>query len=165
MFQPEPGLIIWTIISFIVLLFLLKKFAYKPLLGFMEQRERSIREAIEESQQTRKAAEDLLSQYKRQLEESRGEARKIIEEGGALGEKLKKDILAKASEESKVLIEKAQEEIGREQQKALMDLEAHVADLSLAIASKIIQNSLKPDDHMKLIEESLIKVKEMYGKD
>lgn len=164
MFEPEPGLMIWTLISFILLLFLLKRFAYKPLLDFMEQRERRIREAIEESQRVRTAAEELLSQYKRQLKESRAEAQKNIEEGRIVGENLKRDILAKASEETKTLVKKAQEEIEREKRKALIELQEYVADLSLQIASKIIHDSLKPQDHMKLIEESLAKIKEEYGK-
>lgn len=164
MFEPEPGLIIWTAISFLVLLFLLKRFAYKPLLGFMEERERAIREAIEGSQRTRASAEELLSQYTRQLEESRGEAHKMIEEGRIVGENLKKDILAKASEESKTLLKKVQEEIEKEKKKALVDIQGRVADLSLQIASKVIQKSLKADDHVKLIEDSLAKVREEYGK-
>lgn len=162
MFEPELGLMVWTLISFFVLLFLLKKFAYKPILAFMEQREQSIKEAIEEAQSTHKAAKELLSQHKSQLEEGRREARKIIEEGRAIGENLKKDILTQASQESKDLVKKAQEEIEREKMKALIELQDSIADLSVQIASKIIQGALKPDDHLKLIEGSLAKMMEDY---
>lgn len=164
MFELEPGLMIWTVITFLLLLALLSKFAYKPILGLMEQREQAIRQSIEDSQRARATAEELLSQYKKQLEEGRGEAHKIIEESRVIGENVKREILAKASDESKLLVKKAKEEIEREKRQALMELQERVADLSVEIASKVIQTSLKPNDHMKLIEASLAKVKEEYGK-
>lgn len=162
MFEPEPGLIIWTLISFFALLFLLKRFAYKPILAFMENRERSIRKAIEEAQSTNNAAKEMLSQCKGQLDEGRREAQKIIEEGRTIGENLKKDILLHASVESKGLIKKAKEEIERERMKALIELQDSIADLSVQVASKIIKSTLKPDDHLKLVDGFLAKMMEEY---
>ena len=164
MFELEPGLMIWTVITFLLLLVLLSKFAYKPILGLMEQRELGIRHSLEEAQRRREEAEALLADYRKQLEQGRSEAHKIIEESRVIGENVKREILTKASEESKLLVKKAQEEIEREKRQALMALQERVADLSLEIASKVIQSSLKPSDHMKLIEASLTKVKEEYGK-
>jgi len=165
MFEAEPGLIIWTWITFGVLVTLLAKFAYKPIVALLEGRERSIREELEASEKTRKDAEAVLVQYQSQLSEGRAEVQKMIEEGRRAGEKLRREIMEKASEESKVLVEKAQEEIQREKQKALMDLQGHVAELSASIAAKMIAVTLKPEDHGKLIERALVQVKEAYGKD
>lgn len=160
MFEPELGLMLWTLISFFLLLFLLKRFAYKPILAFMEDRERSIWEAIDGAQSTRTDAEKLLSQYKRQLEEGRMEAEKIIKEGKVISENLKKEILLEASQESKEMIKKAQEEIEREKMKTLTELQEAIAALSVQIASKIIKNSLNQDEHVKLIETSFAKIME-----
>ena len=162
MFEPEPGLMVWTLISFIALLFLLKRFAYKPILEFMESREKSIRKAIDEAQSTNTAAKEMLSQYKGQLDEGRREAQKIIEEGRTIGENLKKDILLHASEESKGFIKKAKEEIEREKMKALIQLQDSIADISMQIASKVIQSTLKPDDHLRLIDGFLAKMMDKY---
>lgn len=164
MFEAEPGLIIWTWLTFGVLVALLAKFAYKPIVALLESRETSIREELEASEKTRKEAEALLSQYQAKLSDGRGEVQKMIEEGRSVGEKLKREIMEKASEESKELVKKAQEEIEREKQKALMDLQEHVAKLSVSVATKMIATTLQPEDHGKLIEGALAQVKEAYVK-
>ena len=164
MFEAEPGLIIWTWLTFGVLVALLAKFAYKPIVGLLEGRETSIREEIEASEKKRQEAEEVLKKYQTQLAEGRVEVQKMIEEGRSSGEKLRREIMEKAAEESKALVKKAQEEINREKQKALMDLQEHVAKLSVSIAAKMIASTLKPEDHGRLIEGALTQVKEAYGK-
>ncbi len=164
MFEAEPGLMIWTWLCFGVLLALLSKFAYKPIVAFLDSRAASIREELEGSEAKRKEAEDLLAQYKAQLDEGRVEVQKMIEEGRAVGEKLKREIVDKAADESKGLVKKAQEEIDREKKKALMELQEQVAELSVQVASKMIQSTLQPKDHEKLIENALAQVKENYAK-
>ncbi len=164
MFEAEPGLIIWTWLTFGVLLALLAKFAYKPIVAMLAGRETLIREELEASEKNRKDAEDLLAQYKTQLAEGRGEVQKMIEEGRSVGEKLKRDIVEKAAEESRELVRKAQEEIDREKNKALMALQERVAVLSVEVASKVIEEALGPQDHEKLIVGALAQVKERYAK-
>ncbi|MFQ5543242.1 MAG: F0F1 ATP synthase subunit B [Nitrospiria bacterium] len=164
MFEAEPGLIIWTWITFGALVALLAKVAYKPIVALLESRETAIREEIEASEKKRKDAEEVLEKYQSQLSEGRVEVQKMIEEGRTAGEKLRREIMEKAAEESKALVSKAQEEISREKQKALMDLQEHVAKLSVSIAAKMIATTLKAEDHGKLIEGALSQVKEAYGK-
>ncbi len=164
MFEAEPGLIIWTWLCFGILLALLAKFAYKPIVALLESRAALIREELEASEKMRKDAEALVVQYRSQLDEGRAEAQKIIEEGRAVGEKLKREILEKASEESKALVKKAKEEIDREKNKALMELQEQVAELSVQVATKMIAQTLKSADHEKLIEDALAQVKENYAK-
>ncbi len=164
MFEADPGLIIWTWICFITLLALLAKFAYKPIVAMIESRATSIREDLDASEMKRKEAEEVLAQYKAQLDEGRSEVQKMIEEGRAVGEKLKREIMAKADEESKALVKKAQEEIEREKKKALMELQEQVAELSVQVATKMISQTLEPSDHEKLIEGALAQVKEEYAK-
>lgn len=164
MFEADPGLIIWTWICFIILLALLSKFVYKPIVAMIDSRSTSVREELDASERMRKEAEDLLAQYKVQLDEGRVEVQKMIEEGRFAGEKLKREIVDKAAEESKQLVKKAQEEIDREKKKALMELQEQVAELSVQVASKMIRETLETKDHEKLIEAALAQVKENYAK-
>jgi len=164
MFKAEPGLIIWTIISFILLVILLWKVAYPQILKGMKNREETIKQQLEEAQKTKKEAENLLEDYKRQLGEARSEAQKIINEGKSLGENMRKEIVQKAQEESNQIVKRAQEEIELQKQKAILELQEKIADLSIMAATKIINKSLNTEDNRRLVEEYVSKVGDLYGK-
>ena len=164
MFKAEPGLIIWTIISFILLVLLLWKGAYPQLLKGMKNREETIKQQLEEAQKTKKEAENLLGDYKSQLAEARSEAQKIINEGKSLGENIRKEIVQKAQEESNQIVKRAQEEIELQKQKAILELQEKIADLSIMAATKIINKSLNTEDNRRLVEEYVSKVGDLYGK-
>jgi F-type H+-transporting ATPase subunit b len=164
MFKPEPGLIIWTLISFFILLILLKKVAFPPILKGMKKREETIKQQLEEAQKTKKEAENLLEDYRRQLAEARSEAQKIINEGKSLGENMRKEIVQKAQSESNQIVKRAQEEIELQKQKAILELQEKIADLSIMAASKIINKSLNTEDNRRLVEEYVSKVGDLYGK-
>ena len=164
MFKAEPGLIIWTLISFFILLILLKKVAFPPILKGMKKREETIKQQLEEAQKTKKDAENLLEGYKRQLAEARSEAQKIINEGKSLGENMRKEIVQKAQEESNQIVKRAQEEIELQKQKAILELQEKIADLSIMAATKIINKSLNTQDNRRLVEEYVSKVGDLYGK-
>ena len=163
MFQPEPGLIIWTFISFIILLILLWKVAYKPITKALRNREDSIRDSLEEAKKTRESAEALLEDYKKQLAQAREEAQKILAEGKMMGENIKKEIIQKAHEESNQIVKRAQEEIEFQKEKALMELKEKIADLSIMAASKVIEKALDKKDHEQLLDEYISKVGEKYA--
>ena len=164
MFKAEPGLIIWTLISFFLLLILLRKVAYPHILKGMKKREETIKQQLEEAQKTKKESEALLEDYKRQLAEARSEAQKIINEGKSLGENMRKEIVQKAQTESNQIVKRAQEEIELQKQKAILELQEKIADLSIMAATKIINKSLNTDDNRRLVEEYVSKVGELYGK-
>jgi F-type H+-transporting ATPase subunit b len=164
MFKAEPGLIIWTLISFFILLILLRKVAYPQILKAMKNREETIKQQLEEAQKIKKEAEAFLEDYKRQLAEARSEAQKVINEGKELGENMRKEIIQKAQEESNHIVKRAQEEIELQKQKAILELQEKIADLSIMAASKVINKSLNPEDHRRLVEEYISKVGELYGK-
>src|SRR4030042_2411519 len=123
MFKAEPGLIIWTLISFFILLILLRKVAYPQILKAMKNREETIKQQLEEAQKIKKEAEAFLEDYKRQLAEARSEAQKVINEGKELGENMRKEIIQKAQEESNHIVKRAQEEIELQKQKAILELQ------------------------------------------
>ena len=164
MFKPEPGLIIWTLISFFLLLVLLKKLAYPQILKAMKTREETIARQLEEAEKTKAAAEQLLADYRRQLADARAEAQKLINEGRGLGESMRKEIIQKAPEEANLIVKRAQEEIELQKQKALLELREKVADLSIMAASKVITKSLNSEDNRRLVEEYVSKVGDLYGK-
>jgi len=162
MFQAEPGLMIWTAISFVILLVLLLKVAYKPITKALKRREDTIRDSLEEAKKTRESAEALLEDYKKQLAQAREGAHKILSEGKTLGENVKKEIIQKAHEESNQIVKRAQEEIEFQKEKALTDLKERIADLTIMAASKVIEKSLDKKDHERLLEEYISKVGEKY---
>jgi F-type H+-transporting ATPase subunit b len=130
----------------------------------MKKREETIKQQLEEAQKTKKEAENLLEDYKRQLAEARSEAQKIIHEGKSLGENIRKEIVQKAQQESNQIVKRAQEEIELQKQKAILELQEKIADLSIMAASKIINKSLNTEDNRRLVEEYVSKVGELYGK-
>ena len=163
MFEINPGLMIWTAISFVILLILLGKFAYKPLRGVMEQRERDIRSSIDEAQKTRKEAEELFENYKRQLAAAQVEAKNIIAEGRGTAENVRKEITDRAHEEATQILTQIKEQIEREKERAITELQGSIADLSVAIASKMIQKSLSQEEHLRIVREYMPKIKGYYG--
>jgi F-type H+-transporting ATPase subunit b len=164
MFKAEPGLIIWTLISFFLLLILLAKLAYPQILKGLKKREETIQQQLEEARKTKQEASALLEDYKRQLAEARSEAQKIINEGKGLGENMRKEIVQKAQQESNQIVKRAQEEIELQKQKAILEIQEKIADLSIMAASKIINKSLNTEDNRRLVEEYVSKVGEFYGK-
>jgi F-type H+-transporting ATPase subunit b len=130
----------------------------------MKKREETIKQQLEEAQKTKKEAENLLEDYKRQLAEARSEAQKIINEGKSLGENMRKEIVQKAQAESNQIVKRAQEEIELQKQKAILELQEKIADLSIMAATKIINKSLNTEDNRRLVEEYVSKVGDLYGK-
>jgi F-type H+-transporting ATPase subunit b len=164
MFEMESGLIIWTLISFFLLLVLLWKLAYPQILKALKKREETIQQQLEDARKTKQEAENLLEDYRRQLSEARSEAQKVINEGKELGENMRKEINQKAQQESNQIVKRAQEEIELQKQKAILELQEKIADLSIMAASKIINKSLDTEDHRRLVEDYIAKVGELYGK-
>lgn len=164
MFKAEPGLIIWTLISFFLLLILLAKLAYPQILKGLKKREETIQQQLEEARKTKQEAAALLEDYKRQIAEARSEAQKMINEGKGLGENMRKEIVQKAQQESNQIVKRAQEEIELQKQKAILEIQEKIADLSIMAASKIINKSLNTEDNRRLVEEYVSKVGELYGK-
>jgi F-type H+-transporting ATPase subunit b len=155
MLNIEPGLLIWTIITFILLLFVLRKVAWNPLLSALEQRERSIRESLEESQRARQEAQALLQENQRQLAEANRESARIIEQGREEAERVKASITDQARLEGQRLVEEARRQIVRERQAAIQALKSTAADLALQATERLLSTSVTSEDHRRLVTEFL----------
>lgn len=155
----EPGLLFWSAVTFLILLFILYKLAWKPILSAIDNREKHIQESIQRAEDAQKKAEENLNSYKRIMEDARKESQEILEKGKKTAETLRADILAKANEESARLIEKAKKEISLEREKALQEIRNLAVDLSLSAASKLMQRSIGGDDHERIVERYIKEMK------
>jgi len=153
---PGLGLVFWTAITFICLLIILKKFAWKPILGAVSDREKSIKEALASAEEAKKEMQNLQSDNEKLIKEARAERDAMMKEA----REIKESIISEAKEEAKEvtakLIEKAQASITQEKQAALAELKKQVADLSIGIAESVIKKELSSkDDQLKLVEGML----------
>ncbi|HSV96318.1 MAG TPA: F0F1 ATP synthase subunit B [Spirochaetota bacterium] len=157
--KVDPGLLLWTIITFLVLLLILWKAAWKPIVEALDARAEKVRGDIESAEKNRLETERLLSQHRDMMGKSKEEAAQIIAEGRSDAEALKNGILEKANGEAKDVIERAKREISMAKDKALSELKSEVVALSTEIASKVIAKNLNPDDQKAFIEEALTKIR------
>ncbi|HUL44192.1 MAG TPA: F0F1 ATP synthase subunit B [Bacteroidota bacterium] len=155
MLEPNPGLILWTIVTFLVLLFLLRKYAWKPLLDALQQREASVRRSVEQAEQAKQEAEQLVEEHRKQLEQAEHEGHRILNESRTLADKLKGEILESAQKQSQRMIEQARAEIGRDKDAALSQLRHEVASLAVQAAGKILDETLDDQKHRKIVDNYL----------
>ncbi|WNS81121.1 F0F1 ATP synthase subunit B [Domibacillus sp. DTU_2020_1001157_1_SI_ALB_TIR_016] len=153
----NTGDIFFQLIMFIILLALLKKFAWAPLMGIMQERADLISSEIDAAEKSRTEANQLLEQTRAEAKSARLEAQNTIENAKKLAEEQKADILAAARAESERLKEMAKLEIAQERDKAMSTLREQVASLSVMIASKVIEKDLSEADQEKMINDYLIK--------
>jgi F-type H+-transporting ATPase subunit b len=156
--QPDPGLFIWTIVTFLVLLALLAKFAWKPLLEALENRQASIRKSLDDAAQAKVELEKLHEQSAQIIREARVEAESIITKSRADAERLRVEMKEKARVEAEGVVRNAERQIQLETTRALQQIRTEAADLSVMIASKIIQRNLTKEDNERLIDEALKQV-------
>jgi len=153
MLDIDPGMIIWTWITFGIVLILLSKLALKPILAAIDNREKSIRDDIEKAQKQRDDAEALLEQHKQMMESAESEAQKLFKDSRKQADKAREEMLEKASQESHKLLDKAKEEIDQQKESALASLKAEVADLAIGAAEKIILHNLDEDKQKAVVDE------------
>ena len=149
----EPGMLIWTFITFALLLWLLKKFAWKPLLGALENREHRIREDLQKAEHARSESDRLLEEHRSLLRNSEVEARKILDDAKGTAEMMRQGIVESAHEQARQMTAQAKAEIQREKDTALFQLRAEVADLAIRAAGKILGAELDAEKHRKLVDE------------
>jgi F-type H+-transporting ATPase subunit b len=156
--SPNTGLMFWTLLIFIVLFFILQRFAFKPLTAAVEARERALEEAIQGAQRDREEAARHLQDQIKALEAARLEAQRVIAEGRTTGEKLRADMLEQTKQQQHELLERARVEIDNERLRAIADLRREAVDLALAGASRVIERNLDDQTNRKLVESFLATV-------
>src|SRR5210317_1057730 len=153
---PDVGLLIWTFISFAVLFFVLKKFAWKHNVGAVDNREKSILDALASAENAKKEMENLTADNERILKEARAERETLIKEARDLKNKMISDAKEEAKKTADNMITKAQEAINNEKKSAMADLKNQVASLSIEIAEKVVKEEFSnKDKQLKLVEDML----------
>ena len=158
--QLDPGLFVWTILTFLLLLFVLAKFAWKPLLKMLNDREELIRSSLEDAEKAKEKLERLNAEGEAIINQARSEAQSILSEGKAAVSKLKDETLDVAKEQAKQIASEAEKQINIEKDKAIAEIKSEVVNLSMSIAEKLINKNISPEDNKALIDESLSSVKE-----
>jgi len=148
----EPGLMIWTIIIFTLLVLLLRKFAWKPLIDSLNKREQTIKDSVDKAEHLRQEAEKMFDENKKLLAKADEESRRIINEGKGYAEKLRNELIGKTHEDATRIIQQAKDEIEREKISALNDLKSEIADLAVRAAGKIIDENLDEKKQKKIID-------------
>jgi F-type H+-transporting ATPase subunit b len=156
--QPDPGLFIWTILTFLGLLFALKKLAWGPLLEALETRQNAIRKSLDDAQQAKTELERLNAESARIIQQARVDAEGIVSQGRVDGDRLREEIRSKARTEADNIVKNAERQIQLETSRALEQIRREAVDLSVMIASKIIQRNLSKEDNERLIDEALKQV-------
>jgi len=155
--QLDPGLYVWTILTFLLLFFLLTKFAWKPLLKALAEREEKIRSSLEKADEAQQKLERLGAEGEEIIGKARAEAQSIVSDGKKASEKVRGEIETKAKEKANTIVAQAEKQITAEKEKAISDIRSEVAALSIQIAEKLIRKNLSKKDNMTLIKESLDK--------
>ncbi|MCL5942787.1 MAG: F0F1 ATP synthase subunit B [Actinobacteria bacterium] len=154
-FEVDPGLFIWSLLTFVLLVLLLYKFAFGPLMNLQRQRQEEIHASIREAERLRDEAHALLTDYKQQLAAARQEAEEILERARKVGESTKTEILSEAKAQAERVLERAHEQIERETRQALQEIKEEVAALTLAATEKVTRKTLNEKEHLDLIKEAI----------
>lgn len=155
--KPSIGLIFWMIVSFSIILFLLKKFAWKPILGMIKERETSIENALAAAENAKEEMKALQSNNERILAEARNERDQLLKDAREIREKMISDAKGIAAKEGERMLTVARENIQNEKMAAITELKNQVATLSIEIAEKILKSELSSDEKQKTLVNTLLK--------
>jgi F-type H+-transporting ATPase subunit b len=157
-FAGNLGNAIWTLAIFVIVVLVLGKFAWGPVLGLLQQREEFIHRALADAKRDRDAAEASLKEYAAKLQSAHGEAAALVEEARRDGVRLREEIRQRAKGEADKMVSNAQRQIQLETGRALEQIRREAVDLSVMIASKILQRNLTKEDNERLIDDALKQV-------
>ena len=156
--QVDPGLFIWTILPFLVLLGLLAKFAWGPLLKALDERQEMIRKSLHDADQATQDLKRLHQESAQIIAAARADAQSIVAKSRVAADTVREDLKQKAKEEADALVRGAQRQIQLETARAVQQIRHEVVDLSLAVASKLIKKNLTQEDNDALIQDSLTQI-------
>jgi len=158
LFSLNTGVVIWTLIIFLGLVIVLGKYAWKPILGSLEARERRIQEILDAAARDRAEAEKALEEHRRQLADGRQQAQQLMTEGRQAAERLRQEMLETARRQQDELLARARDDIRREQDAAIQHIRREAVDLSLAAASKLVEKRLDSAEDRRLVQDYLTRL-------
>jgi F-type H+-transporting ATPase subunit b len=156
--QPGIGLMIWTLLAFVITMFVLSKFAFPRISQALEERAEKVNSNIDESERLRAEAEELLSEYRERLKEAREQADDIMARARKTSETAKAEATAEGKARHDELVAAARTDIEAETRRSLEQIRKEVADLTVLATEKVARKSLTADDQKRLVEEALAEV-------
>jgi len=159
--QPDPGLYIWAIVTFLILLALLARFAWRPLLDALEKRQDAIRTSLDDARKAKEELARLQAESARILAEARTEAANIISSTRSDAARFADEMKQKARVEADALVKNAQREIDTQTHRAIETIRREAIDLSVAVASKILRRDISHADNERLVDDT---IREMQAK-
>jgi F-type H+-transporting ATPase subunit b len=153
--SPDVGLMIWTLVVFGISMFILGKFAFPRIAEALDRRQKAIEDSIDAAEQTRREADQILSEYRERLAEARGQADDIVARARKTGEAAENEIVAEARSKREDMMEQTRRDIEAETRRAIQAIRAEVADLTVLATEKVARKSLTADDQKRLVDEAL----------
>ena len=153
--SPNVGLMIWTVLAFLVAFFVLRKWAWPAITEALDKRQRAIEESIETAERARAESAELLDEYRTRLREARAQAEEIIARARKAGEVHERETIEEASAKREELLEQTRRDIEAETRRAIQEIRAEVADLTILATEKVTRKALDDDDQKRLVEEAL----------
>ncbi len=154
----SPGLIFWTVITFVILLIVLKKVAWKPILTALDQRESAIRESLEKAEKAKEEAQKVLDENQANLAKAEEESKKIIEQSRAYAEKLKEQMIQESKQQAQKIVSDASEEIERKKDSAFNELKNQIAEIVVQAAEKILKENVNKEVNKKIVNDYISEI-------
>ena len=153
--QVTPGLMIWTIVAFLITLFVLKRYAFGPIQNMLDERREQIRRSIEEADNARDEARNLLEEHRKLIGKAKSDAEEILAEARKQSEAQRERVREETEADRQRRLEDTKKQIAAETQRSLDQIRAEVAELTLVATAKVTGKVLDRDDHRKLIEDAI----------
>jgi F-type H+-transporting ATPase subunit b len=153
--SPDVGLMIWTLLAFLVAFFVLRKWAWPAITEALDKRQKAIEESIETAERARSESAALLEEYRGRLREARTQAEEIIARARKAGEVHERETTDQARAKREELLEQTRRDIEAETRRAIQEIRAEVADLTILATEKVTRKSLDAEDQRRLVEEAL----------
>ena len=153
--SPDVGLMLWTLLSFFVALFILRKYVFPKITEALDKRQHAIEESIDVATRTKAEADELLAEYRERLKEARVQAEEIVTRARAAGATTERESVEAARVKREELMEQTRKDIAAETRRAIGEIRSEVADLTVAATEKVTRKTLTPEDQKRLVEEAL----------
>ncbi|MGQ0643938.1 MAG: F0F1 ATP synthase subunit B [Elusimicrobiota bacterium] len=153
--NPDFGLMVWTVVTFLLVAFVLGRFAWKPILRSLDEREEGLRSVARAAEEARRGAESLKADYDRQLADMQARGQEMLQAAQKDAQRLRDEMLKAAQDESARLAEKTRKDLAEEQQRLVQDLRSDVVGLSVKMAEKLLRSSLDKKVQDKFVEDAL----------
>ena len=156
--EVNPGLMIWTVVTFGILLLVLKRVAWKPILAMLDEREKAIQDALDQAEKATQEARAAAEENRQALAQAQVEAQQAVVEGRQAAERIGEEIRQRAETEARAMVEQAQRSIRQERDRAIQELHNQVAELAILAAGKVLDENLDDDRNRQIVDDFIRRI-------